>query len=305
MKKIGIIINCNSRIYKLGKSDPAIFEKIGKDNVVVRYTKSIDEITAVAKEFKKLKIDYIAPSGGDGTLHHVITQFSKVYKKQLPPLLILKGGTMNNVATSIKLKGKAASILKRAITALETGEEFKTVIRNTMHINGSYCFLFGNGLTTDFLDTYYKIGKSYTKLMQLIYTAIYQAFLNQDSQLFRGFTGTIICDGNVMPFTHVLGILAGTVETIGFGFNPLYRANERRNSFHAIVCTLKPRELAKNVLKLKQGKSINHANYIDITLSSLEIITEKPFAYTMDGDLYHSEGKLKVTLGIPVQFIVV
>lgn len=306
MKKIGIIINLNSRRYKLAKNNPkGVFEKIGKDYVIVRYTRTIDELVEVADEFKTLNIDYVAPSGGDGTLHHTITQFSKVYTSEIPPLLILKGGTMNNVATSIQLKGDAISILKRAVANLEKGITLKCVTRKTMKVDDRYCFLFGNGLTTDFLDTYYKIGKSYTKLVQLVYNTIYEAFSNQNSKLFRGFTGTIKCDGDALPITHILGILIGTVETIGFGFYPLFRANDDSRSFHAIICAMKPRELAKNVLKLKRGIPIKHHHFIDRKLSSLEIISNAPFAYTMDGDLYYADGYCKVTLGIPVSFVVV
>ncbi|HRR61274.1 MAG TPA: diacylglycerol kinase family protein, partial [Spirochaetota bacterium] len=103
MKRIGIIVNLNSRKYKLAKKCDDCYEKLGGDYVMVRYTHSIDEIADVATEFKSAGMDYIAPCGGDGTLHHVITQFNKIYQNNLPPFLILKGGTMNNVATSINL----------------------------------------------------------------------------------------------------------------------------------------------------------------------------------------------------------
>lgn len=306
MKKIGIIVNLNSRKYKIQKNNPyGVFEKIGGDKVIVKYTRSIEEIVDVAKEFKKESVDYIAPSGGDGTLHHIITQFSKVYKKNIPPLLILKGGTMNNVATSIQLKGDAYAILKRAVDTFKRGGNLSIVTRDTMDINGNHCFLFGNGLTADFLDKYYRIGKNYTKLTALIVNSIYAAFRNQNTKLFRGFDGTVWCDSVKLPQEHFLGILAGTVETIGMGFYPLFRANEKDGAFHVIVCSMKPAELAKNVIKLKNGRYIKHDNYFEKAISKLEIHAQEPFAYTMDGDLYHSNGTLTVSAGIPVQLVVV
>lgn len=306
MKKIGVIVNLNSRKYKLAKKHPeGVFEKIGQDSVIVKYTKSIEEIVDVAREFKKTGIDYIAPSGGDGTLHHVITQFAKVYNNNLPPILILKGGTMNNVANSINLKGDAESILQRAVIAINNGKYINVVNRKTMVIDNNHCFLFGNGLVADFLETYYSIGKSYTKLVGLIFSSIYEALANQHSHLFKGFEGNIKCDAESMPYSRVLGILAGTVETIGMGFYPLYRANEYKDKFHTIVCAMKPGKLAKNVLKLKNGTPINHKDYIEKVVSTIEIHSTKPFMYTMDGDLYRCDGSLTVSVGIRVPFIIV
>ncbi|MCX8123561.1 MAG: diacylglycerol kinase family protein [Spirochaetes bacterium] len=306
MKKIGVIVNLNSRKYKLSNKHPeGIFENIGGDSIVVKYTKSIDELYDVAVDFKKMGIDYVAPSGGDGTLHHVVTQFAKIYGANLPPFIILKGGTMNNVANSINLKGDAESILQRAVVAINNEKDIKIVQRKTMKIEDNHCFLFGNGLVSDFLDTYYSIGKSYTKLIGLICSSIYEAFTNQNSNLFKGFDGNITCDSEVLPYTNVLGVLGGTIETIGMGFYPLYRANESKDAFHIIVCAMKPRDLAKNVIKLKNGTPIKHKDYIEKIVKTIDIQSKKPFMYTMDGDLYNSEGALKVSTGIPIQFVVV
>lgn len=306
MKKIGVIVNLNSRKYRLGKINPqGMFEKIGKDNVVVKYTSSTEELVDVAREFKNIGIDYIAPSGGDGTLHHVVSQFAKVYVNNIPPILILRSGTMNNVANSIDLNGSPESILKRAIQGLNNGSNFKVVQRKTMKINESYCFLFGNGLVSDFLDKYYTIGKSYTKLLGLICNSIYEAFTNKNSNLFKGFDGKIICDSQILSYSNVLGLLAGTIETIGMGFYPLYKANETDTGFHVIICSMKPRDLAKNVIKLKNGTPIVHKDYIEKVVNTIEIHSHTSFMYTMDGDLYHCDGSLKVSTGIPVHFIIV
>lgn len=305
MKRIGIIVNLNSRKYKLAKKCDDCYEKLGGDYVMVRYTHSIDEIADVATEFKSAGMDYIAPCGGDGTLHHVITQFNKIYQNNLPPFLILKGGTMNNVATSINLKGDAESILKRAIETIKADNALPSIKRKTMSINNTYCFLFGNGLVADFLERYYTIGKSYTKLVKLIYNSIVEALFNKNSNFFKGFDGSITCDRQTLPYANVLGLLAGTVETVGMGFYPLYRANEKNDSFHVIVCAMDPKDLAKNIVKLKKGTPIRHEKFYENTVKTIEIHSDKPFAYTMDGDLYYAEDTLQVTTGINIHFVVV
>lgn len=306
MKKIGIIVNLNSRKYKRSKdAHYGKLEQIGGEFAVVRYTRKIEDIAHVAKEFKYLNVDYIAPSGGDGTLHHVITQCANVYKKNLPPVLILKSGTMNNVATSINLKGGSFSILKRAIELLRKGKDLPLIERNTMEIDGNYCFLFGNGITSDFLDRYYSIGKSYTKLVILIKKTIFEALAPSKSQLFKGFDGTICFDEIQLPYLNVLGTLVGTVETVGMGFYPLFRANERHDAFHAIAFAMKPMDLLKKLIHIKMGLPIQHPLYFDKTVRSIRIVSNQPFVYTMDGDLYKSDGRLTVSIGIKVAFAVV
>ena len=113
MKKIGVIINPHARKnLKLKHKAIEQYKKIGGVQADVRITKDLDEVATVIQDFKRMGISYIAISGGDGTLHHVLLQMIKFYKSEsMPPIVILKDGTMNVVSKSIKLKGKGDQIL--------------------------------------------------------------------------------------------------------------------------------------------------------------------------------------------------
>jgi diacylglycerol kinase family enzyme len=308
MKTIGIIVNYKSRRNRMSRRNPVdLFNEIGGSYVDVRATQSINEISGVVKIFMEDNIPIIAASGGDGTVHHVVTQIIRIYKKNpLPQLLILKGGTMNNISRSINLRGSDVSILRRAIDALQRGREMTTYRRDTMKVGDSYCFLFGNGMTADFLNEYYARGKSYTSLVRFIVQAIAKSMRgSESSSLFKGFRGRIYVDGELLDSDHFLYILAGTVEHIGMGFSPLPRANERENTFQVIVNGMKPFELARSLLKLRHGISIDNPYNFDRVVQRMRIEIGEKFLYTMDGDLFEADGVIDVEVGPSVQLVYV
>jgi diacylglycerol kinase family enzyme len=308
MKTIGIVVNYRSRRNRRARRNPVdLFNEIGGSYVDVRATQSIDEISDVVKIFMEDNVPIIAASGGDGTIHHVVTQIIRIYKENpLPQLLILKGGTMNNISRSISLRGSDVSILRRAIEALQRGREMTTYRRDTIKVGDSYCFLFGNGLTADFLTEYYARGKSYTSLVRFIVQTIAKSMRgSESSSLFKGFRGRIYVGNELLDSDHFLGILAGTVEHIGMGFSPLPRANEQESTFQVIVNGMKPFELARSLLKLKRGIPIDNPHNFDGVVQRMRIEIGEKFLYTMDGDLFESDGVITVEVGPSVQLVYV
>ncbi len=305
MKTIGIIVNCNSRKYLRSRRDPLrSFREIGDPFVDVRLTRSVEEVRQVLLDFREQGIPFVATSGGDGTIHYTLTELMHLYRDEpLPPLLILKGGTMNNISKSIGLKGDDAAILRRAVDRLRKGDELRSCRRDTMKIDESSCFLFGNGLTADFLSEYYRRGKSYTRLIHFVGEAIVSSVRKNPHSLFRGFRGRVFADGQPLGDASFLGILAGTVEHIGLGFAPLPRATELDGSFHLIATGMRPAELAGNLMKLRRGKPISNPRHFDGVVRKLRLECDDPFLYTMDGDLFESDGVLTVEAGRPVQLV--
>jgi len=303
MEKIGIIVNFNSRRNKKARRDPVtVFEEIGGENVIVKPTYSLDDIYTAAREFKEAGVSYFATSGGDGTIHHVLSRFIHVYgEENVPPMLILRGGTMNNISRSIRLKGHGYDILKRAVQKIQNGKHLDLHRRDTIRINDLYCFLFGNGITSDFLKELYDNGKTYTKIFHLIYMAVTEALgLRKQQRLLKGVDGAVTIDGNTLPYTHFLGILAGTVEDVGMGFSPLPEANRMEGYFHIIANGMKPSAAVRQIYRLKRGVPMNHAMNFDGLAREVQLEMYRPFTYTMDGDLYESDGILDVSAGPPV-----
>src|SRR5258706_1175340 len=99
MTGIGVILNPKSR---RNLRDPRASTRLARtlgDHGVVREARSIDELHRIAEDFKRLRIDVLGISGGDGTNHVTLTGFINVYGGMAPPpIAFLRGGTMNTLA---------------------------------------------------------------------------------------------------------------------------------------------------------------------------------------------------------------
>ena len=307
--KVGIIINANSKQNRLMKYDPVeVYSMVGGDYVDVRLTSSLEELEDVVRDFMERRVACIGVSGGDGSLHHVMTRCMRIYGEgRMPPLLILKGGTMDNVSRSIDLRGKGPDILKRLVTDMENGAGFQLRRRDTMRIGDSYCFIFGTGFVTNFLhEAYAGKEKGMARNLQVVGKAVEQVILEPDTgSLYQGTRGRFIADGRELDIDYTSGILAGTVEYVGLGFSPLSRALERENSFHAIISAIKPRQFLKHLHRVRVGLPIEDPLHFDMVLERLVIISDGPFEYTMDGDIYTAEHRLEVQAGPRVELVYV
>src|SRR5512143_2297199 len=117
MSGIGVVLNPRS-----GKNirDPGAARRLARtlgDQGVLREAHSIDELYRIAEDFRRLKIDVLGISGGDGTNHVTITGFLEVYADEpLPPIAFLRGGTMNTVANSVGVpRGRPDGLLSSLI----------------------------------------------------------------------------------------------------------------------------------------------------------------------------------------------
>src|SRR5579883_2616631 len=163
MSGIGVVLNPKSR---KNQRDPGAAVRLARalgDHGIVREARSIDELYRIAEDFKRLRIEVLGISGGDGTNHVTITGFINVYDGMaLPQLAFLRGGTMNTVANSVGVKrGKPEGLLGRLMRdyAARASRPLENVERHVMRIGQNYGFLFGTGVVRGFLAEYYAGGE--------------------------------------------------------------------------------------------------------------------------------------------------
>ncbi len=307
MKKIGVIVNPFAKKVRTGKIKTDIFNDIGEDLVDIRITESLDELDFVLGEFRQTGISYIGVTGGDGSLHHVLSRLVHLFgKDKIPPLLILKGGTMDNVSKTIHLKGTGPAILKRFVERIYRNQDITLHERDTIEISDRFCFLFGNGMTASFLNEVYRGEKGPRANARGIAKIIGHGIKEpKEGSLFEGLNAEITVDGMKLDFTRITAILAGTVESISVGATPLYNANVKTGSFHALITGLTPLQILMRIYKLVKGRQITMPNHFDGVISSMKLQSEKPFEYTMDGDIYVSDGTLEVNTGPRIKLVYV
>ncbi len=306
MQRAGIIINPNAKKIRRGKTSLEHYKNFKCDQMDIRISQGLDEIKSIAVDFKKNGIDCIAIAGGDGTVHLTLTEIIKVYgEKFIPPVLILKEGTMDNVSRTIPLKGSGLSLLKKMKQRLESGEEFELHRRRTIKIQDRYAFLFGTGLITTFLNEVYSgKEKGLLRNLQVGFDAMKEALSNRsDGKFFVPENNRITIDGKPVNIGSVNGILAGTVEHVGMSFSPLIDATQRDNAFQVIITALPPRKMLFNLNKLRKGKPIPREDYGNLFAKELVIESDAVFDYTMDGDIYEADRLVKVDLGPNIDLI--
>jgi diacylglycerol kinase family enzyme len=311
--ELGIILNPKSRANLKNPSRIKYYRNISNEILEVRATESFEDLTRTAREFKRRRVPYIGISGGDGTIHQVITACINAYAPSaIPPVLLLGDGTMNNIFSSVGIKGHGVSVLSRFVHAVKSNK-FGIQERLTMKIDDRYCFLFGCGLTTNFLHAAYDGKKGNLKNIQVILKCIREVIstgFGKDSDslvLMRPLIAKMYTSGIPISLEKLLVVLAGTVEKVGMGFRPMSKALHRKGYFHLLATDIKPMQLLGNLRKIGTGKGyrIKNDRFIDIITDEIEIISKNPFEYTMDGDMYQCDGRLKMVSGPSVRFLVV
>jgi diacylglycerol kinase (ATP) len=309
MNKVGVIINPHARGVKKMNIDPLqFFTGISEGYADIRVTNSIAEIDPVIKDFKKMGIPYVAVCGGDGTHHHILSRFINIYKKDpIPPILHLRAGTMNTQPRTLNLKGKPDQLLKRLIALLKVNGNPKIFIRDTIRVDDRFCFIFGIGMTANFLAEYYKgEGTGPKKAVKTIGKAIRGVVFGADvGALFDRLDCKVVVDGNLVPHNDFIAVIAATVDDVGIGFKPMHRAYEKDGTFHILSVGCEPGVIVKNIVNIKTGKPVCHPLVFDSIGKKVEITSNKKMLYTMDGDMYEAERKLVAEIGPRVKLVYV
>lgn len=306
MKKIGILINPNAKKFRTRKSSLKKYTSISSELITIRATESADDIKAVIHEFLEKKCDYLGVAGGDGTLHLAVTDLINIYgPENVPPLLILREGTMDNVARTIKLQGRGPELIKRLLWAIENNKKIEVHRRYTLRINDKYCFLFGTGIVTNFLNEVYSgREKGLIRNIQVAFRAFIEGISNtQNGKIFNMMDGEIIIDNNKININPVNGILAGTVEHIGMGFSPLAQAGTEDNAFQSLIMGMEPLKLIKNINKIRRGQKIDDPGYFSTVCKKMMLSHPSDFDYTMDGDMYRADKELIVEIGPAINLV--
>lgn len=311
MSGIGVILNPYSRS---NRKNPGRAEELGfivGDKGSCHATHSIEDVKEVAKEFKKREIEILGLSGGDGTYQKTLTAFVEVYgETPLPKIALLGGGTMNNVVSCLGIHGSPETILSQLIYKYHQTHNgvFKEVDCPLLKANHQYGFLFGNGLLYRFLLDFNRVEYStkWTSTRMLLGN-IFHALL-QTKHAFKiceRMDAEVLIDGRPWPFKNYVTIFAGTVETLGLGFDALYRARKVPGKFQILSFSLPPRHVVFSFPLLLMGRKVNSENWLDDLASEVLIRYKEPQGFMIDGETYPPVPQVKLSLGPTLRVIVI
>ena len=300
MPGIGLVSNPYS---KKNRKHPDRLQKLiecAPDKDLVRLPDSFEKMDASMEHFKNSKVDVIAINGGDGTVHVALTSMMKIYKGvELPKIAILKGGTMNQTATNLKLKGNTIDIFKRVVRAWKESGKLRTKQISLLKVNERYGFIFGSGAVCTFMDLYHRSSNPSPLVAAKSVLAMAGSMLVHGklaAEFFKPTWQELNADGFSFGRAPYLAFLITTLPSVGLGMELTFRAKADPKKAQMVAFRDKAK-VVPQVARVWLGRSVP-PDVVDDTVGSRFFINgEKSFRYTLDGDMYSSSGKLVVETG--------
>jgi diacylglycerol kinase (ATP) len=305
---IVVFVNPGSRA---NRRDPDLARRfasiLGETGRVVAPASSV-ALAAEARQVAQAQPSIIGVHGGDGTLHWTVTALVRAYGEHpLPPLALLPGGTMNVVAASLGILVQPEALLEQLAAGQRAVHPHSVVVRRCLKVQDEYGFVFGTGLIANFLEEYYAKGEYgasraiWILLRSMLSEATAGSFARR---IFRRFHGRVFVDGEILPWTALLGLGAATVSEVGLGFKLNHRADDHPGRFGVLAIHSSPLGLTWDLPAVRQGRGISPRRAWSAVATRLVIEPDEPETlYTVDGDLYQTRGNLSVELGPAVSFV--
>jgi diacylglycerol kinase (ATP) len=306
---IGLITNPRSRV---NLRDPTRARKLGYligSHGQAEATRSLDDLYRVVEQFKEERIDVLGISGGDGTLHHTLTAMIKTYGEQpLPPVAILRGGTMNTIARSLGIFGESQQLTFELVDRHRRGllHEVPLVERDVLQVGDKFGFIFGNGIIYNFLHEYYATGRpSPATATKLIMRAAGSTMIAGplSRRIYKRFHARVVADGDRWACTDFITFAAAVVEQIGLGFRPFYRVADGRPGFALLGIHTDALGFVAELPNIMAGKPMRRDKVIDQLAREVSFESDDELEYIIDGDTYEQKGTLTLRIGPRLRFL--
>ena len=307
MAGIGVITNPRSR---QNRRNPNLAERLAYvlgEKGTLAAPGDLDALDSVARQFRERGIEIVAINGGDGTSHMVLTALVKEYgETPLPRIALLRGGTMNTVASGLGIKGSPQELLGRLTSRYHREAPLSIVERNLLLVNEYAGFIFGNGMISNWLELYYEgaeptPSKAAWLLARTVASAVVQGPLVR--RISAPVRASIRVDGQPFPELPYLTIACATVDDIGLGFRPFHLAPHHPGYFHAVGIGCTPVQLAGQLWNMYRGRPMPHPGIPSRLGKVLEIASEEPLGFMVDGDFHPGVQRIEVRVGPRVELI--
>jgi diacylglycerol kinase family enzyme len=286
----------------------AILEEEG----IVLETPAVDRMADAAAACLSRGPDLVAVNGGDGTLHVVVTELVRAYAnagRKLPPIALLRGGTMNTIAKGMRtLPGTPLAILRRLVEKHRRGLTFETLARHALDLNGGaeLGFLFGLGAPVGFLRAYYEgrgrgPAKGALLLGRLVLSALGRGAFARD--VFSPVSALLSLDGQRIAPRPWSVIMAATVTEVGLGFAPFRRTLDEEGRFQIIASGDSPMRLASQLHRIHAGDRVR-GDAVDALVEEARIEVQGKVDYLIDGEIKPAPRRITLRAGPRLSFVV-
>lgn len=309
MAGIGIITNPHSKLNRRNPRRQDLLAYVAGEHGQVEITNTLEDLSRAAREFRARGIEVLAINGGDGTISKTITAFIRAYEDSpLPKFTLLRGGTINMLASNLGISGSPEKILFRLMEAHATGRFKRVAHINTLKVEEDYGFLFANGSCSTFLEEFYTNKTGAVGSMFLLAKILFSRFFDKefyDRIIFEDLM-TMQLDDQA-PFSHKsCTLLCATVEQMPLGPRIFAGNAEGATAFQCVSAIVAAKDawykMPPSILLRPTTSDTAKLNFAG---SSLTLSCEESNSYTLDGELFYPEkAEIQISLGPQLEFLV-
>ncbi len=308
MPGIGIITNPHSKLNKRNPERTRLLGYILGTQGQLEVTNSLKELDLVARKFCEQDIEILAINGGDGTVARTITAFIRAYgQKPLPKIALLRGGTMNVLATNLGISGTPENLLYRLVEGYSSNVHFAYEDVASLKANSEYGFLYADGIACTVLSKFYENKTGPLGVIWLLIRIISSAIAKGSfaKELLRKHRLKISMKDKEAQSITTVTLMAATIERMPLGpkLFPLARRSIAQMQFFYV--TTAPEKLVWRLpgLLLPPKLGVSEDRVSQCT-QRLEVTAESGYTYSLDGELFTSEsGTVSLEIGPVLQFI--
>lgn len=290
MAGIGILVNPKAGAVR---RDPALPDRMRAHlgpNDALSIAHTPEEVPPALEAFQQSGIDVLGVVGGDGSNLYALTAATRIFGDALPPIAMLKGGSINTVGRYLGVRGEPEGILRRLIEVRENGG-LRTAQLPTLRVNDKVGFVFGGGLVANFYDMFYQgRGKRIPDVVALVSRCFVAALAQTElsRQLFAPVATRIVADGRELPPRACTLMMASTIDNL-LGFRVTYRAKETPGAFHLVASENHHRRLALQFHRAFLGRALTGERHFDGVVRQVRIEFEGTQKYMVDGDIFEAD----------------
>ncbi len=306
MAGIGIITNPYSKLNKENpKRQRALLELADPSKrFYSRITQNLEELDHTIADFLEKEIDILVINGGDGTISRTLTSLEKCAPTKAPLIALIKGGTINFLASNLKLKGTISQI-KKIMDSYTTQKKWVTKTFSTLEVQQNVGFIFASGMSARFLEEFYKKKTGSIGSIMLI-IKIYLTFFRKNdlfSNIVKNDPITLQINNKKKTKSNSLNLFCSTVPNLPFGIKFFSRLKEK--TFECINLSFNSNKMLFRLpqMVLHQGKPFpGRSSYL---CKKLNIGLMQNTLYTLDGEIFTTQNKeIEIKLGRSFNFIV-
>lgn len=274
--------------------------------VLVETTTKRRELPGVLDSFARKGIDYLAISGGDGTVRDVLTCGAEIFGHDWPPLIVLPKGKTNALAADI-----GAPVGWRLAQAMEAARKGSFVQRCPLVVAEAddpsarvYGFLLGGGVfhrTISLGQNAHRWGAFNSAAVVLTAAwALGQALLAGSANHWRQRSRMALTapDGTSLPGgDERFVMIASTLENFPLALKPFGRLRE---GLKLIVLDTPARQSLLRIPLIALGREAEKSGYHRLALESFGLDISEPFI--LDGEAF-PPGRYRVSTGPALTFV--